>query len=108
MGLSAVFNIGGTSIMIPVVDTAVHPSYDGSIFHGYDVGVLTLDGPAPAEVERTGTWVTDKPTTWVTLYTPDYYSSKALQAEFTLRAAEAVGRSRAEGESPRVPSTIFA
>lgn len=38
--------------MIPVVDTAVHPSYDGSIFHGYDVGVLTLDGPAPAEVTR--------------------------------------------------------
>ena len=36
------------------------------------------------------------------------YSLEVLQAEFALRAAEAVGRSRAEGESPRVPSSIFA
>ena len=51
-GLSAVFDVGGTSVTMPVVETAVHPNYNGVIFHGYGVGVLTLEGPAPAEIPR--------------------------------------------------------
>lgn len=50
--LSAVFDVGGVSITVPISEVTVHPSYDGIIFHGYDIAVLTLDGAAPAEVPR--------------------------------------------------------
>ena len=48
----ASFEIGGDVVTVPVVDRALHPMYDGNVFHGYDVAVLSLDGEAPSDIPR--------------------------------------------------------